>query len=161
MITYIRIYKLVFLFVLLNILLQTVYSQSENFTNVRIDRDFISAYKITIVAGRNFNENISNDFGYIINESAVTKIGWKSPEEAIGRIIEYGGRKGNVIGVVRDFHYESLHNQISPIIMYYDPATFNNISIRVTSAERGKTLTFIEKPGWLIMSLTILLPMII
>ena len=113
--------------------------------NVRIDRDFIPAYKITIVAGRNFNENISNDFGYIINESAATKIGWKSPEEAIGRIIEYGGRKGNVIGVVKDFHYESLHNQISPIIMYYDPSTFNNISIRVTSAERGKTLTFIEK----------------
>jgi putative ABC transport system permease protein len=113
--------------------------------NVRIDRDFIPAYKITIVAGRNFNENISNDFGYIINESAATKIGWKSPEEAIGRIIEYGGRKGNVIGVVKDFHYESLHNQISPIIMYYDPSTFNNISIRVTLAERGKTLIFIEK----------------
>lgn len=113
--------------------------------NVRIDGQFIPTYKIKLAAGRNFNENISTDFGYIINESAVKKIGWKSPEEAIGRIIEYGDRKGNVIGVVKDFNYESLHNQISPIIMYYDPANFNLLSISVTPSERGKTLTFIEK----------------
>ena len=112
--------------------------------NVRIDEQFISTYKIKLVAGRNFNENISSDFGYIINETTVKKIGWKSPEEAIGRIIEYGGRKGNVIGVVKDFNYESLYNQISPIIMYYDPSDFDLVSIRITSSERNKSLTFIE-----------------
>jgi putative ABC transport system permease protein len=113
--------------------------------NVRIDEQFIPAYKIELVAGRNFYENISNDFGYIINESAAKKIGWKSPEEALGQIIEYGYRKGSVIGVVRDFHYESLHNPISPIIMYYDPYDFNLVSIRISPAERNKTLAFIEK----------------
>lgn len=113
--------------------------------NVRIDGQFIPTYKIKLAAGRNFNENISTDFGFIINEWAVKKIGWKSPEEAIGRVIEYGDRKGNVIAVVKDFNYESLHNQISPIIMYYDPANFNLLSISVTPYERNKTLTFIEK----------------
>jgi putative ABC transport system permease protein len=113
--------------------------------NVRIDEQFIPSYRIKLAAGRNFYENIANDFGYVINESAVKKIGWKSPEEAIGQIIEYGDRKGNVIGVVKDFHYESLHNPISPIIMYYDPSDFNLISIRVTPSERNKTLSFIEK----------------
>jgi putative ABC transport system permease protein len=112
--------------------------------NVRIDGQFIPTYKIKLVAGRNFNEDIFSDFGYIVNETTVKKIGWKSPEDAIGRIIEYGGRKGNVIGVVKDFNYESLYNQISPIIMYYDPSDFDLVSISVTSSERNKTITFIE-----------------
>jgi putative ABC transport system permease protein len=113
--------------------------------NVRIDGYFIPTYNITLAAGRNFYENISADFGYIINETAVKKIGWKSPEEATGRIIEYGGWKGNIIGVVKDFNYESLHNPISPIIMYYDPSDFDLVSIRITPFEMNKTLAFIEK----------------
>ncbi len=113
--------------------------------SVRIDQHFIPTYRINLAAGRNFYENISADFGYIINESAVKKIGWKTPEEAIGRIIEYGGWKGNVIGVVKDFNYESLHNQISPVIMYYDPSDFDLVSIRVAPFEMNQTLTFIEK----------------
>jgi putative ABC transport system permease protein len=113
--------------------------------NVRIDGQFISTYKIKLAAGRNLNENISTDFPILINESAVYKIGWESPEEAIGRIIEYGGRKGNIIGVVKNFNYESLHNQIIPIIMYYDPDSFNKVSIRISPVDRNKTLTFIEK----------------
>jgi putative ABC transport system permease protein len=112
--------------------------------NVRIDEHFIPAYKIKLAAGRNYYENVANDFGYIINESAVKKIGWKSPEEALGQVIVYGGRKGSVIGVVKDFHYESLHNPISPIIMYYDPSDFNLISIRVKASDKDKTISFIE-----------------
>jgi len=113
--------------------------------NVRVDGQFIPTYRIKILAGRNFNENISADSGYILNESAVRKIGWKSPEDAIGRVIIYGNHKGNVEGVVQDFHYESLHNPITPIIMYYDPQSFNKVSIRVTPNDRAKTLSFIEK----------------
>ena len=76
--------------------------------NVRVDEQFIPTYGIKLMAGRNFYEHVSADSGYILNETAVKKIGWKSPDEAIGQIIEYGGRKASVIGVVQDFHYESL-----------------------------------------------------
>lgn len=113
--------------------------------NVRIDADFIPTYGIKILAGRNFNKNLSMDFGYIINELAVKKIGWNSPEEALEQVIEYGGWKGKVIGVVNDFHYESLHNPVTPIIMYNDPSDFNVVSIRLAPSERSKTLSFIEK----------------
>jgi putative ABC transport system permease protein len=113
--------------------------------NVRIDADFIPTYRIKLAAGRNFYKNKAGDFGYIINELAVKKIGWRSPEEAIGQVIEYGGWKGNVIGVVKDFQYESLHNPLSPIIMYCDPSDFNLISIRISGSDRSQTLSFIEK----------------
>ena len=97
------------------------------------------------MAGRNFYEHVSPDTGYILNETAVKKIGWKSPDEAIGQIIDYGGHKAGVIGVVQDFHYESLHNPISPIIMYYDPSSFNLISIRIVPDHSRKTISFIER----------------
>lgn len=113
--------------------------------NVRVDRDFISTYDIKLVAGRNFNENISADSGYIVNESAVKKIGWKSPDEAIGKLIKYGAHQAGVIGVVKDFNYESLHNPVSPIIMFYDPASFNKIAIKINPENRNKTLALIEK----------------
>jgi putative ABC transport system permease protein len=113
--------------------------------NVRIDEDFIPTYKIKLVAGRNFYDRTGSNSGYILNEMAAKKIGWKSPEEALGQIIEYGGHQETVIGVVQDFHYESLHNPISPIIMYYDPSDFNLISVRIAHSEKNKTLSIIEK----------------
>ncbi len=113
--------------------------------NVRTDDQFIPTYKVQLLAGRNFHENIASDFGYLINEMAVKEIGWKSPEESIGQVIEYGGREGSVIGVVKDFHYESLHNPISPIIIYYDPSDFDLVSIRIASIDKKNTLAFIEK----------------
>jgi putative ABC transport system permease protein len=113
--------------------------------NVRADEQFIPTYGIKLIAGRNFYEHVSSDTGYILNETAVKKIGWKSPDEAIGQIIDYGGHKAGVIGVVQDFHYESLHNPISPIIMYYDPSSFDLISIRIVPDDVRKTISFIEK----------------
>jgi putative ABC transport system permease protein len=113
--------------------------------NVRIDEQFIHVFKIPLVAGRNFYENIGNDPGYLINETAVKKIGWKSNEDALGQIIEYGNVKATVIGVVRDFHYESLRNPITPIILYYTPEDFNRVSIRIAPVDLDKTLSFIEK----------------
>jgi putative ABC transport system permease protein len=113
--------------------------------NVRIDQQFIPTYKIKVLSGRNLYENVVSDSGYILNETAVKKIGWKSPEDAIGQIVEYGGRKAGVIGVVKDFHYESLHNPISPIILYYDPSSFDRISIRIIPDNPQKTISFIEK----------------
>jgi putative ABC transport system permease protein len=113
--------------------------------NVRVDGQFIPTYGIKLMAGRNFYEQVSADTGYILNETAVKKIGWKSPDEAIGQIIDYGNRKASVIGVVQDFHYESLHNPISPIIMYYDPSSFDLVSIRTVPDNVEKTISLIEK----------------
>lgn len=113
--------------------------------NLRIDQHFLDLYGIKLLAGRNFYENIAADTGYLVNEELVKKLGWKSNEEAVGQIIEYGGMKASVIGVVGDFHYESLHNPISPVIMYYDPSDFNRVAIRMAAGDPLKTLAFIEE----------------
>ncbi len=113
--------------------------------HVRVDGQFINTYKIRLVAGRNFSENISTGNEFIINEIAVKKIGWKSPEDAIGRVIEYSGKRGSVIGVVNDFHYESLHKPVNPILMSYDPSSFNLVAIRLRSGKITGSIAFIEK----------------
>jgi putative ABC transport system permease protein len=113
--------------------------------NIRADEYFISTYKIKLIAGKNITNQKKEEKEYLINRSAVETIGWESSEAAIGRFIEYGGQRGKVVGVLENFHYESLHNAVFPIILYNSPSTFNRISIRVTPANLPGTIAFIEK----------------
>ncbi len=111
--------------------------------NVRVDEDFLSTYKIELAAGKNF-EKLNTNKGYLINETAAKKIGWDNPQDAIGRLINYSGQTENIIGVTKDFHYESLHVPLAPVILMYRPTSFNSVSIRISPFEKTKTLEFIE-----------------
>ncbi|HEX9654057.1 MAG TPA: FtsX-like permease family protein, partial [bacterium] len=85
---------------------------------------------------------------FILNETAVKKIGWASPADAIGRPFGYGSRNGKIIGVVRDFHYESLHVPITPVVLIIMPQNFNSISVRIrpeNGEDMAATLDFLEK----------------
>lgn len=119
-----------------------------NFTlaNVRVDPEYIPTYKIQIAAGRNFSKEIKSDStsAFIINETAVKNIGWTTPHEAIGKNIRYGRRTGIIIGVVKDFHFESLYQEISPIIMTPSSSGIRNISIRVKNSDISETLSFLK-----------------
>lgn len=81
--------------------------------------DYIDTYKMIIVAGNNFDPRINNDSikSFIINERASKSFGW-TPEEAIGQQMRYSGMQGVVIGVVKNFHINSLHHEIEPVCMY-------------------------------------------
>lgn len=99
---------------------------------INTDYGFIPTYGIKMMAGRNFSRDFATDSNnFVINESTVSVLGWKSPENAIGKDMSYGGVKGKVIGVVKDFHFESLHQNIIPILMKM-PSFANNSYRRVT-----------------------------
>jgi len=101
--------------------------------NVRVDHSFIDTYGIHLAAGRNFSVEFPTDSteAFILNETAVKKIGWPSADAAIGKTFQYGSRKGRIIGVVKDFNYESLHQPVTPIVMYIVPQNFNSISVKI------------------------------
>ncbi len=114
--------------------------------NIRADEYFIPTYEIKLIAGKNITNQLrEEEKEYLINRSAVEKIGWASPEAAIGQFIEYGGKRGKVVGVVENFHYESLHRAVFPIIIYEDLNSYNKVSVRVNPANLPQTLAFIEK----------------
>ncbi|MEX2235182.1 MAG: ABC transporter permease [Cyclobacteriaceae bacterium] len=113
--------------------------------NIRIDHEFFDTYQIPLVAGRNFSKDIKSDdsVAFVLNESAVAMIGM-TPEEILTGDFQYGGVKGRVIGVVRDFHFESLHEPIVPLVFH--PARFyGNISVQVAGNEIQEALAHIEK----------------
>ncbi len=106
---------------------------------VAADYDFIPTYGVHMVAGRNFSRDYGTDTSnFIINEAAVKAIGWKSPQEAVGKNFRYGFiNNGHIIGVMNDFHFESLHQKITPLILIMPAVTpaqtfYNNLSVKIS-----------------------------
>jgi putative ABC transport system permease protein len=78
--------------------------------------EFLSMMNIPLLQGRNFSKDfISDSTAFIINETALKAIGYEDP---IGKPISFFGRKGTVVGVVKDFHLKSLREPIMPLIMF-------------------------------------------
>jgi len=73
----------------------------------------------------------------------VRKYGWKTPEEGINKDYTYGGVKGKLIGVVKDFHFESLHQEIIPMIFF--PDYYNNLSVKIAGKNVQEGLSYLEK----------------
>jgi putative ABC transport system permease protein len=113
--------------------------------NISVDHHFFETYQIPLVAGRNFSEDIKTDdsLAFILNESAVKMMNLTSVE-VVGRDIKYGEVKGRIIGVVRDFHFESLHEPIVPVIFHQGP-TYGNMSLRVAAANIKDAINHFEK----------------
>lgn len=112
--------------------------------NVAVDHEFFDAYAIDLVAGRNFSRDIKTDdsLAFILNETAVKMIGL-TPEEMLTRDFIYGDVRGRVVGVVRDFHFESLHEPIVPVVFHV--GRYNNISVQVTGTEVQDALAHMER----------------
>jgi putative ABC transport system permease protein len=104
----------------------TVYS-------LRVDHDYLNVYGMKLVAGRNFAlENGSDSVrGFIVNEAATRLYGYRNPADAIGKYFHYHGREGEIIGVVKDFHYSSLQQKIEPTCMYLLRGNFSRVAVRL------------------------------
>jgi putative ABC transport system permease protein len=102
-----------------------------------VDEHFLPAYGIELVAGRNFDLRNSADraSGYLINEAFVKEMGWKNPldERLPGKFPDH-----RIIGVVKDFHYESLHGRVQPLLlMMREDSLFKGIeNVNVSSSAR-------------------------
>jgi putative ABC transport system permease protein len=113
--------------------------------NIRSDHEFFDTYGIDFVAGRNFSKEIPSDdsLGFVLNEAAVKMLGL-THDEILTRDFQYGGVKGRVIGVVNDFHFESLHEEITPMVFQPSPF-YNRISIKIAGADMQGGLAQLEK----------------
>lgn len=116
-----------------------------------VDHQFFTTYGMEMAAGRAFSPDLASDSteALIVNETAARTIGWKSPGEAVGKHFSlesnfWGDRRGKVVGVVKDFHFESLHERISPMIFFISPRGYNRITVKIAAANIPETLEFIE-----------------
>lgn len=111
-----------------------------------IDEEFFNTYAIEFAAGRNFSKSIPNDdsLSFIINEAAARELGWKNVKDHINEQFQYNGVKGRLIGVVRDFHFESLHQSIVPMI-FMGINNYNTVSIKIAGNNTTEGLAYLEK----------------
>ncbi len=110
-----------------------------------IDHDFIETYGLELVSGRNFSREFPTDIenAVILNETAVRKLGWDDP---IGKRFseEDSGVGAKVIGVVKDFHYESILYEIAPMVLTLRPFQFYYISAKIRLEDVSQVLAFLE-----------------
>ena len=118
---------------------------------ISVDYDFVSSFQIPLVAGRDFSKDTGTDHlqAFIINESAVRMFGWKTPEEAIGKAMIRGdqqnGKKGEVVGVIKDFHFNTLAYPLGPLIIDVGAGRFTVFAIRLQSERIPETITYIKQ----------------
>ncbi|MDN5289209.1 MAG: FtsX-like permease family protein [Mucilaginibacter sp.] len=91
------------------------------------DQNYINVYKIKLVAGRNLQPSDTSK-AFLVNETYARAIGFKNPSDAVGKYVDNfnGDVKMQIIGVVADFHAESLHAPISPIAILTENNHYNN-----------------------------------
>lgn len=114
------------------------------------DFDFIKTFDIRLLSGRDFDPSRATDsLNFIINKSAAEQFGW-GVEGALGKQMNYlqgpiSGKSGKVIAVMDDFHYQSLHNPIGPLLLgirstNFSVMNFQFLSLKTKAADMETTL---------------------
>mgnify|MGYP005811559533 CR=1 FL=1 len=82
-----------------------------------VDHHFMEQYGLKVIAGRDFSSLIASDStqAMIVNEAAVKYLGYPNAEAIVGKPYEQIGRKGFVVGVIKDFHFQSFREEVQPL----------------------------------------------
>jgi putative ABC transport system permease protein len=116
-----------------------------------VDENYINTLGIQLIAGRNFSKDFGTDSNAVIlNEASLHALGWNTGN-AIGQTISRTSKRGeqdifHVIGVVKDFHFRSLHESISPLVMVLAPDP-GNLIVKLKSTDVAGFTSAMQK-GW-------------
>ncbi len=112
-----------------------------------VDYDYAETFGLEFVAGRDFDLSYGTDHqeGFMINEQAVKTLGWQSPEAALGQRLTLEGKEGKIVGVVKDYNFQSLREAIEPLILEVRPGAFSYYAIRISNSNIPATIAFIEE----------------
>jgi len=118
---------------------------------VTVDHDFLNTLQVKFAEGRDFSKEIGTDdtLAFVLNQAAVDKIGW---DEAIGKTFEtseffqgtWRPRHGQVIGVVDNYHHESLYSDIAPVCYFVSNSWLNWMTLRLSGQNMSATLADIK-----------------
>ena len=112
-----------------------------------IDYDFVPAYELKLLAGRNFSKEFKTDErAVLLNQKAVELLGYKDAKEAVNGKLRRGRRDTlNVVGVVADYHHQGLQKVIDPMIFLLFPNTRGFYSLKVQTANLPGTIASVQK----------------
>jgi len=131
----------------------SVYNRLESDENINLTLmtshyDYVDALGLEILAGRGFSWEFSTDTPgtMILNEAAANRIGW-TPDEAVGKKLDRGDPETTfqVVGVVKNFHYQSLRREVEPAAVMLFPNLMTMISVRIVPGDLERTLSLIRE----------------
>ncbi|QMW03121.1 ABC transporter permease [Spirosoma foliorum] len=113
------------------------------FNNTVVGYDYAKTLKLKLIRGRDFSPAFGTDSSnYLINQAAAKRIGYKDP---VGQPLKFGDRPGKIVGLIEDFHFNSLHVPIRPLIIRLGETWgANNILIRTQPGQTKQALASIE-----------------
>jgi putative ABC transport system permease protein len=110
----------------------------------RIDENYLNVMGISLKAGRNFLQSFNDSASFIINEKAASLLGLKEPLGAT-LVNRSTNLQGKVIGVVPDFHFASLHHQVEPLVLEYNPLQTGVLLVKIKPENIQATIAFLQK----------------
>jgi putative ABC transport system permease protein len=110
-----------------------------------VDADYISSYQMKMVAGRSFSATVTGEErSAIVNESGFRLLGFDTPEEAINESIFFWGDTLRIVGVLKNFHHESVKKAFEPLIFRYAPAPQGAYSVKISTTDVAGTMREME-----------------
>jgi ABC-type antimicrobial peptide transport system permease subunit len=109
------------------------------FHQFMVDHDFVKTFGMTISQGRDFSIDLATDsLAVLLNEEAVRQMNLSNP---VGKTFTVYNRKpGNVIGVIKDFNFKSVHKKIEPAVIYIDPENYSEVTVRLKKGTLEKSI---------------------
>jgi len=121
-------------------------AESNQYRVIGFDGDFIDAYGLELIAGRKFDLERSNEEEKVLfNESAVKLLGFATVEEVLNRDIYFWGDTFQIVGVLKDYHQESIKKATEPLVFRYIPNANNFYSIKVQADHIPETIELVHQ----------------
>ena len=113
------------------------------FADAVVGYDFIKTLDLKLVAGRDFSKDFGTDsMGFLVNETAARRMGYADP---VGKNVWWGSHRGSIIGVIKDFHFSSMHTAIEPLIVRLDENwSWGTILVRMVPGKTQATMGSLE-----------------
>ena len=112
---------------------------------IGVDYDFVHAYGMKVIAGRNFNTKLGEKDAVVFNRTGIRQLGFTSPENALGKKIDFWGDILTIVGVVDDFHQQSLREAYEPLILRLDPGVNGQLSIKLADSNPRQAIGIVKK----------------
>jgi ABC-type antimicrobial peptide transport system permease subunit len=104
---------------------------------INVDSDFPGMFNLALAEGRWFKPDNADSLSFVINEAAAKMMHLESP---VGKWMDHSGVRGTIVGVAKDFHFQSLHTAIEPMIFSNHPDWFYVLNVKTTGAQAQKAI---------------------
>ena len=112
---------------------------------IGVDYDFVKAFGMNVIAGRTFDAKLGEKDAVVFNRTGIRQLGFASPEQALGQKIDFWGDKLTIVGVVDDFHQQSLREAYEPLILRLDPGINGQLAIKLSDRSPRQAIAAVRQ----------------